>query len=402
MIAVLRVMFLTLVCLSTPGWGAQLGDRAKPLQVAEWVNGGPIDLAAGRGEKIFVVEFWATWCPPCLTSIPHLTRLQQKHRKDGVEVIGVTDESGPEVREFVKKMGGKMNYAVALDNEGATGAAYMRAYGVTGIPHAFVVDKVGRVVWSGHPEDGLDAVLDQVVAGDFDLELARKRERGRALFAEFYELAATNGDKGKLSELAQELTALDKETGGITPGQPFDASRVRKASRFEYLLTAYEEAFQQGTPMEEIEQVGRDLRSVSPPGFEFAEFKQSLLLSRLFVNYYAAATEGSKADAMAHSNRMLDVKSRNALVMNDIAWTMLTDDAIRHRNVAVALVLAERAFEVSGKKSSNIADTYARALFDSGKIEEAIDYGRIALELCEDPELRVELEATLARYRASR
>lgn len=78
--------------------GVQPGDpsRLAPPRIAEWARGSPVDLAAGKGRTIFVIEFWATWCSPCVDSIPHLSGLQQKFKERGVAVVGVTDETRAE------------------------------------------------------------------------------------------------------------------------------------------------------------------------------------------------------------------------------------------------------------------------------------------------------------------
>lgn len=74
--------------------------------------------------------------------------------KDKVEFVGVTSEpEEAKVKAFVDKQGEKMDYAVALDASGAVGSSYMGAYGVSGIPHAFVVNLEGNVSWHGHPAD---------------------------------------------------------------------------------------------------------------------------------------------------------------------------------------------------------------------------------------------------------
>ena len=133
---------------------ASLGDTAAPLEIAEWIKGDAVDLAAVKGKKVVVVEFWATWCGPCKVSIPHLTEMQKKYENRGVVIIGVSDEEASKVRPFVNEQGDKMNYTVAIDRNRATSAAYMEKYGQNGIPHAFVIDKEGRVVYLHEGEGG--------------------------------------------------------------------------------------------------------------------------------------------------------------------------------------------------------------------------------------------------------
>jgi len=145
---------------------AKIGDPAAPLRVAQWIKHDPVDLAAGKGKTVYVVEFWATWCGPCVQSIPHLTALQAKFKDQGVVVVGISDEKPKAAQPFVEKMGGKMEYTVGLDDKGQTNKAYMDAYHQNGIPTAFVIDKTGAVVWVGYPT-GADKVVEQVLAGTF-------------------------------------------------------------------------------------------------------------------------------------------------------------------------------------------------------------------------------------------
>jgi len=134
------------------------GEPAAALAVAHWVKGNPVDISNG----VHVVEFWATWCPPCRTSIPHLTQIQQQYKDRGVNIIGISDEELSTVESFVTRMGSKMNYAVAIDEGRSTSKGYMGKYGVNGIPHAFVV-KDGTVVWHGHPMNKLEAAIDDAL-----------------------------------------------------------------------------------------------------------------------------------------------------------------------------------------------------------------------------------------------
>jgi len=139
---------------------AKIGDPAAPLKIAEWVKGEPVDLK--NREKIYVVEFWATWCGPCRVSIPHLTELQKKFADKNVVFVGISDEKPAVVKPFVEKMGDKMNYIVACDNERQTYSGYMDAYGRNGIPSAFIVDREGKVAWAGHPMAGLEGKLKEL------------------------------------------------------------------------------------------------------------------------------------------------------------------------------------------------------------------------------------------------
>ncbi len=163
---------------ASPAISAELGMMAPELDVAKFVKGEPVSLAKGRG-SVYVVEFWATWCGPCRTSIPHLTELQKKFKNKGVTIVGISDETEDKVMPFVKDMAGKMDYVVAVDKNRATYGKYMAAFEQNGIPTAFVVDQAGKIVWFGHPMGDLEQVLDKVVQGKFDV-VAYKVEQEQA------------------------------------------------------------------------------------------------------------------------------------------------------------------------------------------------------------------------------
>ena len=146
--------------VSSQSWAGKLGDTAPALNVSEFVKGNAVDVTDGG---TYVVEFWATWCPPCRTSIPHLTELQEKFKDKNVTFVGVSQEGLNTVKPFVKEMGESMDYTVAVDQNGQTTSAYLAPFGVRGIPHAFVV-KDGKLAWHGHPMDGLAEELESITA----------------------------------------------------------------------------------------------------------------------------------------------------------------------------------------------------------------------------------------------
>jgi thiol-disulfide isomerase/thioredoxin len=162
----------------------KVGSPAPALKPAAWIQGEPVPaLATGT---IYVVEFWATWCGPCRLSTPHLNELHEKYKDRGVIVIGqnVWEEDDAAVAEFVKAMGTNMAYRVTLDDktqnpDGAMAALWMDAAGQQGVPAAFVVDRAGRIAWIGHPLDGLDEVLEEMVADAFDSAAAATKQTRR-------------------------------------------------------------------------------------------------------------------------------------------------------------------------------------------------------------------------------
>ena len=113
-------------------------------------------------DKVIIVEFWATWCPPCRQSIPHLSKLQEKY-KDKVVVIGISGEDRDVVEKFFKEQK-EMKYRVAIDDNNKTGETYMDGFGVNGIPHAFII-KEGKILWHGHPME-IDETLAKAVGNE--------------------------------------------------------------------------------------------------------------------------------------------------------------------------------------------------------------------------------------------
>jgi thiol-disulfide isomerase/thioredoxin len=123
------------------GRGANLVDaNAPPAQSIEWITSPPPDLNG----QVYVLEFWATWCPPCIQSIPHMIELADKYKDKAVPFIALSvDRSSEPVKKMVKDRG--INYYVGMDN-GLSGK-----YSVRTIPSSFIIGRSGRVVWQGNP-----------------------------------------------------------------------------------------------------------------------------------------------------------------------------------------------------------------------------------------------------------
>jgi thiol-disulfide isomerase/thioredoxin len=208
---------LPLCVMSAPLMAAPaIGDKAPAVKVAKWMTQAPPTLPGGKDsdKNFFLVEFWATWCPPCLKSIPHLAELHRKYGKDGLVILGVSNEESETIDGFLKrKTKGQtidMPYYVGADDEMGTTNGWME--GIQGIPHAFLVNKSGNVVWTGNPLDpGMNGVIEKVLSGKYDVDTAKKQAARDKRFGELstqLKPAFQARDKDKLFKVLDEMISL--------------------------------------------------------------------------------------------------------------------------------------------------------------------------------------------------
>ncbi|MBG30286.1 MAG: hypothetical protein CMI31_09845 [Opitutae bacterium] len=116
------------------------GKQAPELALREWMNSKPLDLKTLKG-KIVVLDFWATWCGPCLRAVPHTNDMMKKYAKDGVVIIGVCNKRGAEKMAATVKEH-DIQYAVAVD-DGTNAAYHVKSY-----PDYYVIDRKGILRWA--------------------------------------------------------------------------------------------------------------------------------------------------------------------------------------------------------------------------------------------------------------
>lgn len=299
--------------------GLGIGDPAPKLEVKEFVKGDPVkEFEKG---KVYVVEFWATWCGPCRKTIPHLTDLQKKHKDVVVIGVSVWERDPSKVAPFVKEMGDQMNYRVAMDSvpegkpdEGKMAKNWMTAAGQDGIPAAFIINGEGKVAWVGHPAE-MDKTLEQVVAGKYDLARAK-------------------------------------------------ADHAREK--------AEQKRFQAAIP---------ELK-------KFAEVAQA----------------GNAEKTTEAATRLLEGACKDtAQGLNFLAWTLVEKPGEKPnpKLMEVALKAAKRADELSEGKDAGVADTLAKAYFESGDVAKALATQERAVKLAVGTALEsdADLKARLEQYR---
>ncbi|MCW8129315.1 MAG: TlpA family protein disulfide reductase [Planctomycetota bacterium] len=202
--AVVALLFVASLGAACAG-ALDIGDPAPQLQVAEFVKGEKADLAAGKDKHVYVVEFWATWCPPCRESIPHLSVVQKRFKDRGLVVVGISGEAPADVKPFVERAGASMNYTVAIDDANKTMQSYMLPFKQSGIPHAFVIDKGGRIAWHGHPGGSLEWAVKMALDGKLDAETSRNMMQVEELIPQYFKLAMSGEDDRKARMLGNKI-----------------------------------------------------------------------------------------------------------------------------------------------------------------------------------------------------
>ena len=145
------------------------GKQAPAFSPEKFVKG--MEFKSFERGKVYVVEFWATWCGPCVSSMPHLSKLQKDN--PDIVVVGVAGfERASDAAAREKKVvdflagprGSSVGFPVAVDTDGSMGREWMEAAKQRGIPCSFVVGKDGKIAFIGFPNAELDEAVKKAKA----------------------------------------------------------------------------------------------------------------------------------------------------------------------------------------------------------------------------------------------
>ena len=386
-----------LLFLATPVLGMQgvaeptlvVGSVAPDLNVESWLSKGNGDrfpeVTKFEAGKVYIVEFWATWCPPCVASMPHLSELQEKYEAKGVQVISITDEPLEEVSAFLQRQVRSdpsktyaeltKNYCLTTDPDGSSHFSYTEASGVPGIPAAFLIGKSGKIEWIGHPVE-IDEPLELVVADKFDAVAYQKIQ------AERKRLTAEVGGVLQLVQGGNAEEALVR-LEGIIAGAPEDEKTSLTVLQVEILGAS-------GKPKLAVQKLDELLAKASGED----EIEMRMLKLQISAAEKMPGAEKAFFEIAELAN--------SAGLQNSSAWAVvqmrLDGTAVSPQMVAKARQLADAAVEA--QPVPDVLETQAHLAFIQGDVDKAIEIQTQAFEMAREPQLRQRLAKFLSEWQA--
>jgi len=299
-----------------------VGDEPPPLVATKWLQGS--EVKKFESGKVYVVEFWATWCGPCIVMMPHMSEIQKNYRDKGLTIVGYSaqdpNNTEEKVAAFVDKRGPKLGYTFAYAEDKTSYDGWMKAAGQNGIPCTFVVGKDNKIAYIGHPMF-LDVVLPKVVAGTWKVE----------------------EDNEKLGEVRKDVDEVFKVLGG-------DAETALKALA--------------------------DFEKKHPELDKIPYFVSPRLQALLKLEKTDEATKFAKATITTA------ITYEDTAMLGQMASGLVSPNAKKNKDLAaIALDAVEKMVKIAGDKDLGGQMTLARVRFATGDKVKAKEAAERAIEL---------------------
>jgi thiol-disulfide isomerase/thioredoxin len=356
-----------------------IGTKAPAINIEHWVSLGKDRFKAietFEKDKVYIVEFWATWCGPCVQSMPHLVDVQNKYADKGVQIISVSDEDLETVQGFLERKvrgseeGKESTYAeltsaycLTTDPDGSVHTAYMNAAGQNGIPCCFIVGKTGQIEWIGHPMS-MDEPLEAVVAGNWD----------REAFATEFKLTQ------KVEFLASRVMRMpkDKALEAIEEARKEAGDNEMLKAQIDRLVLQVE--LRELGPMMQNNDIEGAMKLLDGLAEKNADFAEQVLQIKMMIYSQVKdyAGMGKVLTKMAESD--------DGMTLNAVAWNafeMLSQmDKPSPELLKGAIAAGEKAVKLM-PESGAILDTLAHLVHMAGDLDRAIELQSKAVK-CED------------------
>jgi tetratricopeptide (TPR) repeat protein len=315
-----------------------VGSPAPPIRAAAWLNGKSVQIERRPDSPVLVLTFFDPSSGPCRAVLPALSALQDRDRQRGLICIGVTDEATREVQRFLEYVRPQVSFRIAIDDRGATTAAYCGAIGINFLPYSFIIARNGTIAWHGHPQQPeLEQYVEQLLSGKYNQAQAREA--------------------------------------------------VHRALGVEQLETVFREAYANQSWRTALLALNQLLDTNAP--------KDRLLRYKLEI---VLGEQRDQNAARALVAQILKDYPANARLLNSLAWDVVSTDRLYLQDPEIGLQLAQAAYHASGGQDPAILDTYARALHLLGRIDLAIAVEEKAVRLGKDPDRQL-FEQRLTFYR---
>ncbi len=201
----------------------KIGDVAPPLKDIAWLKGESID--GFRQGQVYVLDFWATWCGPCIQAMPHLDKLEKKFGDKGLVVVAITTvdraNTAEAIRKFVDERAGDLQFRFAMCETDVMQEQYMAAARRDAIPCSFVIDQQGKLAFIGLPGETdivIEKVLNRSWKGQESIDELKSLDERVARLGELLE-----SDPAKM---LVELSAIEKEYPHIATTRQFVIGRL--------------------------------------------------------------------------------------------------------------------------------------------------------------------------------